>query len=85
MNASYSHRFAEPLPNPQYDDPEARNYKIFLAHVLCGRYTKGRPGTTKPVFESCVNYEDDPTIYVIFNKDMCIPLYLIEYINYSSY
>lgn len=63
---------------------------MFLADVLTGEYKLGnatlrRPPLKDPInpasdlYDSCVDNEDDPTIFVIFNDEQCYPSYLITY------
>ena len=62
---------------------------MFIASVLVGRSTLGNAQMKRPppldpnspleLFDSCVNFENDPTIYVIFERDQCYPRYLITY------
>lgn len=61
---------------------------MFRAKVLVGQYTKGNPSLTRPpnipgkihkLFDSCVDKEDDPSIFVVFDRSQCYPEYLIMY------
>lgn len=60
---------------------------MFVALVLVGNYTQGskryvRPppkGKGKTFYNSCVDSESDPSIYVIFDKQQIYPEYLINY------
>lgn len=60
---------------------------MFVALVLVGDYTKGsktyvRPplkGNGKTFYNSCVDSESNPRIYVIFDKQQIYPEYLINY------
>ena len=65
---------------------------MFLARVLVGRYTRGKLSYRKPppmderkpfgrCFDSCVNYIDDPTLFVISDTSQYYPEYLIQYTN----
>ncbi len=67
------------------------NY-MFLAKVLVGSYTLGRQNYRKPpplypgqpygrTYDSCVNDESNPEIYVVFDTAQCYPEYVIEYTN----
>ena len=61
---------------------------LFRAKVLVGQYTKGHPSFKRPptipgkshkLFDSCVNEELDPTIFVVFDRNQCYPDYLFMY------
>ena len=63
---------------------------MFLASVLTGEYKIGegklrRPPLKDPnnpasdLYDSCVDNEEEPNIFVIFNDEQCYPSYLIEY------
>ena len=63
---------------------------MFLASVLTGEYKLGerelrRPPLKDPnnlasdLYDSCVDDEEEPNIFVIFNDEQCYPSYLIEY------
>lgn len=63
---------------------------MFLAFVLTGEYKLGgqdfrRPPLKDPnnpasdLYDSCVDDEYQPTIFVIFNDEQCYPSYLIKY------
>ena len=70
---------------------------MFLASVLTGEYKLGgrqlrRPPLKDPnnlasdLYDSCVDNEEEPNIFVIFNDEQCYPSYLIEYcLNSSEY
>lgn len=70
---------------------QVKHSYMFVARVLVGRPGQGRPGMRKPPedpadpkgrpFNSCVNYPDKPTIFVIFDSTQCYPEYLIEYVR----
>uniref|UniRef100_UPI0037E878B3 protein mono-ADP-ribosyltransferase PARP12-like n=1 Tax=Semicossyphus pulcher TaxID=241346 RepID=UPI0037E878B3 len=78
-DASYSNRYAN----------VNRHLKktMFVALVLVGEYTKGsssyvRPppkGDGKTLYDSCVDRESNPSIYVVFEKQQIYPEYLISY------
>ncbi|CAN9498749.1 unnamed protein product [Ophioblennius macclurei] len=66
----------------------SRHHKImFVALVLVGEYTKGKSSYVRPpakggsgaLFDSCVDCVNDPSIYVIFEKQQIYPEYLIKY------
>ncbi|KAK7462560.1 hypothetical protein BaRGS_00038389 [Batillaria attramentaria] len=59
---------------------------MFLAKVLVGKYTAGKPSYMSPplreglkLYDSCVNDEANPTIFVIFDLAQSYPEYLIQY------
>ncbi|CAH3164391.1 unnamed protein product [Porites evermanni] len=63
---------------------------MFLARVLTGEFKQGdesphRPPLKDPsnpasdLYDSCVDNESSPSIFVIFNDEQCYPLYLITY------
>lgn len=78
-DASYSDR---------YTSKKSLNKIMFAAQVLVGEYTKGSSAHVRPpakrdgktFYDSCVNLESDPSIYVIFDKQQIYPEYLINYL-----
>jgi len=69
-------------------------HNMFLARVLVGSYTEGRRLFRRPppidftnpygrTYHSCVNYVDDPSLFVLFDSAQYYPQYLIHYINKS--
>ena len=63
---------------------------MFLASVLTGEYKLGGSGLRRPplkdpnnpasdLYDSCVDNEEEPEIFVIFNDEQCYPSYLIKY------
>ena len=60
---------------------------MFVALVLVGDFAQGRnhyvkpppKGNGKAFYDSCVNSERNPSIYVIFEKQQIYPEYLIQY------
>ncbi|XP_030645815.1 protein mono-ADP-ribosyltransferase PARP12-like [Chanos chanos] len=60
---------------------------MFLAHVLVGDFAKGNSGYCRPpqkaggngFYDSCVNNEQNPSIFVIFEKCQIYPEFIIEY------
>lgn len=60
---------------------------MFVALVLVGEYTKGQSHYVRPppkrngrtFYDSCVNDERDPGIFVIFEKQQIYPEYVIKY------
>ena len=55
--------------------------QMFLSRVMVGAYTKGKHDLARPPqsFNSCVDVEEDPKIFVVFHDDQSYPEYLIEY------
>uniref|UniRef100_A0A3Q1FPB5 Poly (ADP-ribose) polymerase family, member 12a n=1 Tax=Acanthochromis polyacanthus TaxID=80966 RepID=A0A3Q1FPB5_9TELE len=78
-DASYSDRYAKIRGTP--------NKIMFVALVLVGEYTKGKSSYVRPppkggswtLYDSCVDSESNPSIYVIFDKQQIYPEYLINY------
>lgn len=86
VNASYSDVYAK-------KDANSSQF-IFLVKVLVGTYTKGdssyrRPPPKQPsnpssdLYDSCVDDEYNPTIFVVFDTDQFYPEYIIEYSDES--
>ena len=84
VDASYSHCYA----NATRDEQSSQF--MFLAKVLVGLYVKGernyqRPPRKEPsnpasdLYDSCVDNESNPKIFVVFDKDQFYPEYLITY------
>lgn len=77
-DASYSDRYAA---------SKSLNKIMFVALVLVGEFTKGRSsyvrpppkGNGKTLYDSCVDSESNPSIYVVFEKQQIYPEYLIDY------
>ena len=77
------------LSDKYTDRQEAKQRFMFLARVLVGRCTKGAKGLKRPppidkscphdLYDSCVDNESKPTMYVVFESDQCYPEYLICY------
>ncbi|CAB1313601.1 unnamed protein product [Coregonus sp. 'balchen'] len=78
-DALYSNRFSK--------SPVSGKKIMFVALVLVGEFTKGnrdylRPpqkGTSKGLYDSCVDSESDPAIFVVFEKQQIYPEFIIEY------
>ncbi|KAF7667404.1 hypothetical protein LDENG_00063480 [Lucifuga dentata] len=78
-DASYSNKYVKAR--------KGMNKIMFVALILVGEYTKGnvryvRPpakGTSNNLYDSCVDSETNPSIFVIFEKQQIYPEYLIEY------
>ncbi|KAF7229210.1 protein mono-ADP-ribosyltransferase PARP11 isoform X2 [Nothobranchius furzeri] len=67
---------------------EPHHKTMFLARVLVGEYTVGRPMYCRPpskdasftnFYDSCVDDMANPKIYVIFDSNQIYPEYLIEF------
>ncbi|NXC75778.1 PAR12 polymerase, partial [Anhinga anhinga] len=78
-DASYSHAYCQPTVKPNI---------MFVARVLVGNYVKGNAAYVRPptksvdglrFYDSCVDNESDPSIFVVFEKYQIYPEYLIEY------
>ena len=65
---------------------------MVAARVYVGRYTAGHRTYRKPppldpgaeplstmTYDSCVNYVDDPTLFVVFDSSQCYPEHFITY------
>jgi len=80
--ASYSHNYA---------GSDSSNYRyMFLARVLVGDYAVGNRSLTRPppkdpsnpygeLYDSCVNDENNPSIFVIFDNSQAYPEFMITY------
>lgn len=82
VEASYSHAFAKEDGN--------KSRFMFLAKVLAGSYTEGESSYPTPprkepsnptsdLYDSCVDDESNPTIFVVFDKNQLYPEYIIQY------
>ncbi|XP_026720173.1 zinc finger CCCH-type antiviral protein 1-like [Athene cunicularia] len=78
-DASYSHRYCQ---------PEVRTNIMFVARVLVGEYVKGCTTYVRPpakstdglrFYDSCVDNELNPSIFVVFEKYQIYPEYIIQY------
>ncbi|KAM6145382.1 protein mono-ADP-ribosyltransferase PARP12-like [Phoenicopterus ruber ruber] len=78
-DASYSHAYCQ---------PEAKTNIMFVARVLVGDYVKGNAAYVRPptksldglqFYDSCVDDELNPSIFVVFEKHQIYPEYMIEY------
>ncbi|XP_067851448.1 protein mono-ADP-ribosyltransferase TIPARP [Heptranchias perlo] len=85
--ASYSHNFSK-------KSQEGVHY-MFLAKVLIGKYTLGKPSMRRPppqtpadpssdLYDSCVDNWLEPQIFVIFNDDQSFPYFIIQYEEVGS-
>ena len=82
VNASFSHRYVK--------EDGSKSRFMFLAKVLAGSYTEGESSyripppkqpsnTTSDLYDSCVDNESNPTIFVVFEKSQVYPEYIIQY------
>nr|XP_020458611.1 poly [ADP-ribose] polymerase 12 isoform X2 [Monopterus albus] len=79
-DASYSNRYAKA--------GRKLNKTMFVALVLVGEYTRGHSSYVRPpqkehsrdFYDSCVDCESNPSIYVVFEKQQIYPEYVIDYI-----
>ncbi|XP_005988721.1 protein mono-ADP-ribosyltransferase PARP12 [Latimeria chalumnae] len=78
-DASYSHNYARSGSSSRV---------MFVARVLVGQSTQGKSSFLRPpskdgngnlFYDSCVDNESNPSIFVIFEKHQIYPEYLIEY------
>ncbi|XP_069122746.1 uncharacterized protein [Argopecten irradians] len=84
--SKYSNNYTRPGKNQE-------RY-MFRAKVLVGQYTKGqssykrppeRPGQTHTLYDSCVDNEANPSMYIIFERSQAYPEYLIAYREKSTF
>lgn len=61
---------------------------MFLAKVLVGKYTIGKPGLKTPppidqnrreLYDSVVDSTNDAKLFVVFHDDQCYPEYIITF------
>ena len=80
-DASYSDRYAKAK--------RSLNKMMFVALVLVGDYCRGRNRFVRPpektvnsrtLFDSCVDSETNPKIFVVFEKQQIYPEYIIDYL-----
>ncbi|XP_022810083.1 TCDD-inducible poly [ADP-ribose] polymerase-like isoform X2 [Stylophora pistillata] len=82
VDASYSNNYSITA--------RERTRYMFLAKVLTGEFKRGEQSFYRPplkdpsnpagdVYDSCVDDENQPKIFLIFNDEQCYPLYLIKY------
>ncbi|XP_010013672.1 PREDICTED: poly [ADP-ribose] polymerase 12-like, partial [Nestor notabilis] len=78
-DASYSHSYCQPM---------VKNNIMFVARVLVGDYVNGNTAYVRPptksadglrFYDSCVDNETNPSIFVVFEKYQIYPEYTIEY------
>uniref|UniRef100_A0A8C1ZTZ6 Poly (ADP-ribose) polymerase family, member 12a n=1 Tax=Cyprinus carpio TaxID=7962 RepID=A0A8C1ZTZ6_CYPCA len=78
-DASYSDRYAK--------SRNGKTKKMFVALVLVGNFTRGNNTLVRPPqkpnsqssYDSCVDNETNPAIFVVFEKFQIYPEYIIEY------
>ncbi|NXH24198.1 PAR12 polymerase, partial [Myiagra hebetior] len=78
-DASYSHTYCQATQE---------GYLMFVARVLVGDYVKGNAAYVRPpkkcadglwFYDSCVDDEFNPSVFVVFEKHQIYPEYIIEY------
>lgn len=78
-DASYSHTYCKSTE---------RSTVMFMARVLVGDYAQGQAHYVRPptkgfsglqFYDSCVDNTENPSIFVVFEKNQIYPEYLIEY------
>lgn len=72
-----------------YSAPDAAGMKrVYVARVLTGRYTVGNSSMRRPparasdptdCFDSLVNNQQSPSMFVIFHDDQAYPEYLVTF------
>ena len=83
VNASLSHWYTQADAN--------KSRFMFLAKVLAGSYVMGDPSYRRPppkepsdrlnarYYDSCVDDESEPTMFIVFDIDQHYPEYVIQY------
>ena len=86
-DACYSHHYAK---------TDAHGFRhVFVAKVLVGSFTKGHASYRKPppkfpsdpesdLYDSCVNEQSNPSVFVVFDTDQLYPEYIITYSIFSK-
>lgn len=79
-DSSYSHRYA---------DPDANGHRyMYYVQVLTGEYVRGDKNMIVPplkvtgqqvLYDSTVNDESNPTIFVVYQDSQNYPAYLVHY------
>lgn len=78
-DACYSHTYCQSA---------AKTNIMFVARVLVGEYVKGNEAYVRPppksvgglrFYDSCVDDELNPSIFVVFEKRQIYPEYMIDY------
>ncbi|NXO21617.1 PAR12 polymerase, partial [Cisticola juncidis] len=71
-----------------YCQATAQGHSMFVARVLVGDYVKGNAAYVRPpeksadkmrFYDSCVDDELNPSVFVVFEKHQIYPEYIIEY------
>ena len=86
VDASYSNNYSN---NYRKTEDDETRY-MFLAKVLTGEFIRGKEDFRRPplkdpsnlagdLYDSCVDDENQPKIFVIFDNEQCYPSYLIKY------
>ncbi|NXU66590.1 PAR12 polymerase, partial [Horornis vulcanius] len=78
-DARYAHAYCQAM---------AQGHLMFVARVLVGDYVKGNAAYVRPpvkcadklwFYDSCVDDELNPSVFVVFEKHQIYPEYIIEY------
>ncbi|NXR23197.1 PAR12 polymerase, partial [Cinclus mexicanus] len=78
-DACYSHAYCQATP---------QGHLMFVARVLVGDYVKGNADYVRPpkksadklwFYDSCVDDELNPSVFVVFEKHQIYPEYIVEY------
>ncbi|NXR36891.1 PAR12 polymerase, partial [Zosterops hypoxanthus] len=78
-DACYAHSYSQPAPQGRL---------MFVARVLVGDYVKGNAAYVRPpaksadklcLYDSCVDDEFNPSVFVVFEKHQIYPEYIIQY------
>ncbi|XP_036256427.1 zinc finger CCCH-type antiviral protein 1-like [Molothrus ater] len=78
-DACYSHNYCQTT---------LQEHSMFVARVLVGDYVKGNAAFVRPpmkcaaklwLYDSCVDDEFNPAVFVVFEKHQIYPEYIIEY------
>ncbi|XP_016161554.1 PREDICTED: zinc finger CCCH-type antiviral protein 1-like isoform X8 [Ficedula albicollis] len=78
-DACYSHAYCQAT---------LQGYLMFVARVLVGDYVKGNAAYVRPpkkcadklwFYDSCVDNELNPSVFVVFEKHQIYPEYIVEY------
>lgn len=86
VDASYSNNYSNNYSKTEGDETRY----MFLAKVLTGEFIRGKKDFRRPplkdpsnlagdLYDSCVDDENQPKIFVIFDNEQCYPSYLIKY------
>lgn len=88
-NGVYFARDASYSTQSRYSPPDAaKNRYLYLARVLVGEYTVGRPEMITPpakgsdatdAYDSVVDNTGNPSIFVVFYDNQCYPDYLVTF------